>query len=96
MTDSSAAHSDPIRMATVYSKPNNGMSFAKTRSPVVSTTWEMGGNVAELGYMRPRRGILKSDDILPKDTEHRQAVIFQDSVLCLIRCCAYDIISFVY
>src|SRR5262249_39683206 len=59
------------------------LSFAKTHSPVVSTAWEMGGNVAELGYMRPRRGILESDDILPKYTEHRQAIIFQDSVLCL-------------
>src|SRR6266545_188064 len=43
------------------------LSFAKTRSPLVSTTWEMGCNVAELGYMRPRRGILESDDTLAKD-----------------------------
>jgi len=27
----------------------------------------MGCNVAELGYMRPRRGIWESDDILAKD-----------------------------
>jgi hypothetical protein len=42
------------------------LSFAKTRSPFVSTTWEMGCNVVELGYIRPRRGILESDDILAK------------------------------
>ena len=43
------------------------LSFAKTRSPVVSTTWKMRCNVAELGYMRPRRGILESDEILARD-----------------------------
>jgi hypothetical protein len=43
------------------------LSFAKTGSSLVSTTWEMGCNVVELGYMRPRRGILESDDILAKD-----------------------------
>ena len=43
------------------------LSFAKTRSPLVSTTWEMGCNVVEPGYKRPRRGILESDDILAKD-----------------------------
>src|SRR6266508_6353279 len=32
----------------------------------------MGCNVVELGYMRPRRGILESDDILAKD-RHRRA-----------------------
>ena len=44
------------------------LSFAKTRPPLVLTTWEMGCNVVELGYMRPRRGLLESDDILAKDT----------------------------
>jgi hypothetical protein len=29
----------------------------------------MGCNVVELGYLRPRRGILESDGILAKDTE---------------------------
>jgi len=43
------------------------LSFAKTRSPLVSTTRERGCNVVELDYMRPRRVILESDDILAKD-----------------------------
>src|SRR5215467_4484687 len=45
------------------------VSLAKTRSPLVSTTWEMVCNVVALGYMRPRRGILRSDDILAKDRQ---------------------------
>jgi hypothetical protein len=44
------------------------LSFAKIRSPLLSPTLEMGCNVVELGYMRPRRGILKSDNILEKDS----------------------------
>jgi hypothetical protein len=34
---------------------------------LVSTTREMGCNVVEPGYIRPKRGILESDDILAKD-----------------------------
>jgi hypothetical protein len=33
------------------------LSFANTRSSLVSTTWERGCNVVELSYMRPGRGI---------------------------------------
>jgi hypothetical protein len=43
------------------------LSFAKTRSPLVLTTWKMECNVVEPGYLNPRRGILESDDILVKD-----------------------------
>src|SRR5262245_26644497 len=55
---------------SVLHKRSNGrfrLSFAKTRSPLVSTTWEMECNVVEPGYMRPMRGILESDDFLAKD-----------------------------
>jgi hypothetical protein len=34
------------------------LSFAKTRSSLVSTTWEMRCNAVEPGYMRPRRAAL--------------------------------------
>jgi hypothetical protein len=43
------------------------LSLAKTRSPLVSTTWEMGCNVVELGYKRSRRRIMELDDVLAKD-----------------------------
>jgi len=45
---------------TLDLKPWRGMSlsrrlsFAKTRSLLVSTAWEMGCNVVGPGYMRPR------------------------------------------
>jgi hypothetical protein len=45
------------------------LSLAKTRLPLVSTAWEMGCNVAEPGYRRPRRGILELDDILAKNRD---------------------------
>src|SRR5262249_56641859 len=51
------------------------LSFAKTRSPLVSTAWEMGCNVVELGYMRPRRGILESGDILAKNKSSQRCQI---------------------
>src|SRR5262245_54305080 len=59
---------------TLDLKPWRGMalsrrsSFAKTRSPLVSPTCEMGCNVVEPSYMRPRRGIMESDDFLAKDS----------------------------
>jgi hypothetical protein len=34
---------------------------------LVSTTWGMGCDVAELGFMRSKRCILESDNILAKD-----------------------------
>src|SRR5262245_17621319 len=44
-----------------------GLSLAKTRSPLVSTTWKMGCNVVEIGYKISRRRILELDDILARD-----------------------------
>jgi hypothetical protein len=49
------------------------VSFAETRSPLVSITWERGCVVVEPGHRRPRRGILESDDILAKDSHKREA-----------------------
>jgi hypothetical protein len=43
------------------------LSLAKTSSPLVSATWEMGCNVVELGYKRSRRRIMELDDILARD-----------------------------
>jgi DNA-binding LacI/PurR family transcriptional regulator len=43
------------------------LSSAKTLSPLISTTLENASNVVELGYKRPKRGILESNDILAKD-----------------------------
>ena len=43
------------------------LSLAKTRSPLVSTTWEMGCNVVEPGYKRSRRRIMELDDVLARD-----------------------------
>jgi hypothetical protein len=40
------------------------LSFAKTRSPLVSTTWGKGCNVVELGCMR--RLCIRNDDGLLK------------------------------
>jgi len=34
---------------------------------MVSMTWEMGCNVVEPGYVRPRQGVLETDDILAED-----------------------------
>jgi hypothetical protein len=50
-----------------FAKTSFYQSFAKTRSPLVLIIWEMGCNVVELDYMRSRRGILESDDILAKE-----------------------------
>jgi len=50
------------------------LSFAKTRTLLVSTTWKIGCNIVELGYMRSRRGILKSIDILVKDRASEAAM----------------------
>lgn len=38
----------------------------------------MGCKVVELGYMRPRRGILESDDILAKDSHTICLGAYQD------------------
>jgi hypothetical protein len=41
------------------------VSFARTRSHLVSTTLEMGCNVVEPSYLRPRRGILERGRFQP-------------------------------
>jgi hypothetical protein len=69
------------------------LSIAKTRSPLLSTTWEMGCNVVEQGYMRPRRGILESDDILSKGRAARPPPRF----ICLgLTADGSDAISYFY
>jgi hypothetical protein len=51
--------------------------FAKTSSPFVSIIWEKGCNVAELGYIRPGRGILESNDTLAKDRGRQRVVLLE-------------------